>query len=268
MFAVRSFTPLLLASGLVAAFPTASNVMKRSPMPMKENGKYIVERQAGEFSHSKIFAFNQTNTLPDGLIASNYDVGNPPYQTNYSPSNAVVRDGYLELIVPGGQGSGGISSGQVEMTESNILYASVRTVAILSQPAGVCNGMFFYKNDEQEIDIEWLSDPSSQSNHGTPQLWFTNQDANQDGKSTNTHMDPPSNSFNTEHEYRIDWTEGSVAFFIDGVQKWQTTEDVPTEPGSWIWNNWANGDKGWTAGPPTEDAIFKIKEIQMYYNTA
>ena len=27
-----------------------------------------------------------------------------------------------------------------------------------------------------------------------------------------------------------------------------------------------NGDKGWTAGPPQEDAVFKIQKIVMYYN--
>lgn len=27
-----------------------------------------------------------------------------------------------------------------------------------------------------------------------------------------------------------------------------------------------NGEKGWTAGPPEEDAIFKIQKIVMYYN--
>ena len=28
-----------------------------------------------------------------------------------------------------------------------------------------------------------------------------------------------------------------------------------------------NGDKGWTAGPPQEDAVFKIQKIVMYYNS-
>lgn len=27
-----------------------------------------------------------------------------------------------------------------------------------------------------------------------------------------------------------------------------------------------NGDKGWTAGPPQDDAVFKIQKIVMYYN--
>lgn len=128
--------------------------------------------------------------------------------------------------------------------------------------------MFFYKSDTQESDIEWLSDAQSESNQGTRQLWFTNQDENGDGKPTDTAVPPPSDATSAEHEYRIDWTEGLVQFFVDGVQQWQTDQDVPNVPGSWIWNNWSNGDKGWSAGPPQSDAVFKIKQIDMYYNTA
>lgn len=128
--------------------------------------------------------------------------------------------------------------------------------------------MFFYKSDTQETDIEWLSDPQSQSNAGTRKLWFTNQDANGDGHSTYNAVTPPSNPTSTEHEYRIDWTAGLVQFFVDGVKLWETNHDVPSVSGPWVWNNWANGDKGWSAGPPAQDAIFKIKKIDMYYNTA
>lgn len=128
--------------------------------------------------------------------------------------------------------------------------------------------MFFYKSDTQESDIEWLSDPASESNAGVRKLWFTNQDANGDGASTYNAVEPPADPTSTEHEYRLDWTEGRVAWFVDGVQAWETTEDVPSVAGPWIWNNWASGDKGWSAGPPAVDAVFKIKSIDMYYNTA
>lgn len=128
--------------------------------------------------------------------------------------------------------------------------------------------MFFYQSDTQETDIEWLSDPNSSSNAGTRKLWLTNQDANGDGEKTYLAIDPPADPTNTEHEYRIDWTEGRVQWFVDGTQVWETTSDVPSTPGPWIWNNWSNGDIGWSAGPPAEDAVFKIKSIDMYYNTA
>lgn len=127
--------------------------------------------------------------------------------------------------------------------------------------------MFFFKSDDQETDIEWLSDPESISNGGTRKLWLTNQDTDGNGK-TYLAADPPSDPTSTEHEYRIDWTEGLVRWFVDGEQVWETTDDVPSVPGPWVFNNWSNGDKGWSAGPPAQDAVFKIKSIEMYYNTA
>lgn len=128
--------------------------------------------------------------------------------------------------------------------------------------------MFFFESETQETDIEWLSDPNSNSNGGTRKLWLTNQDANGDGEKTHLAIEPPSDPTSTEHEYRLDWTEGMVKWFIDGEQVWEATTDVPSVPGPWVFNNWANGDIEWSAGPPAEDAVFKIRSIEMYYNTA
>lgn len=128
-------------------------------------------------------------------------------------------------------------------------------------------GIFFYKADNQETDIEWLSDPNSLSNGGTRKLWLTNQDRDGDGRSTHLAANPPSNPTTTEHEYRLDWTAGRVRWYVDGVQVFETTRDVPDVAGPWIWNNWSNGDRGWSAGPPAQDAVFRIRSIDMYYNT-
>ena len=128
--------------------------------------------------------------------------------------------------------------------------------------------MFFYKSDTQEIDIEWVSDPTSQSNPGVPRLWFTDQNVNGNGPSTNTNIAPPADATTAEHEYRFDWAPGLVAFYVDGKQEWNTTQNVPSTPGSFILNNWSDGDKGWSAGPPATDAIFKVRNLTMSYNTA
>ncbi|KAF7556057.1 hypothetical protein G7Z17_g1744 [Cylindrodendrum hubeiense] len=253
---------LTMALSLTTAMPLVSGLTV-SPEPTLKNGKYIVDGKT-QFSKKAVWTFTG-NKLPVGLSASNYGAGDTRL---FIPSNAVVRNGYLELLVNGRQTAMPYKCGEVVTNVRNIKYASVRTVAILSEPAGVCNGMFLYKSDTQETDIEWLSDRNSLSNKGTRKLWFTNQDANGDGKSTYKAVTPPSNPTTTEHEYRIDWTAGLVKFFVDGVQIWQTTEDVPSEPGPWVWNNWSSGNKNWSAGPPAKDATFKIKSIKMYYNTA
>ncbi|KAK7409273.1 hypothetical protein QQX98_008513 [Neonectria punicea] len=221
-------------------------LMKHSPEPELRNGKYVTERGA-EFCKKASWTFTGTS-LPSGLMASAFPCG--PTRT-FTANNVIVRNGYLELLVQGGQTAMPYLCGQIETKIKNIKYGSVRTIAILSEPAGVVNGFFFYKSDSQETDTEWVSNTTGLANAGTRKLWFTNQD-----KPTTT-----------EHEYRIDWTAKMVQFYVDGVKQWETTKNVPTEAGPWAWNNWSSGSKYWSSGPPAKDATFKIKRIDMYYDT-
>lgn len=136
-------------------------------------------------------------------------------------------------------------------------------------------GMFFYLDDTQECDIEYLTDPNSQANNiyakssdGAPiPLWYSNQALRTTVKATNG-VGPAPWDVTAVHEYRIDWTKNFTAFYLDGVLQKKYTTNVPTKPGSWIWNNWANGDPSWSVGPPTQDNIMKIQNITMYYNTS
>ncbi|KAM0239565.1 hypothetical protein ACHAP5_008211 [Fusarium lateritium] len=251
--------------GLATASPAPNAACnKRSPAPKRENGQFVVSRDV-KFANKRVWTFNG-NTLPKGLYASEYNVGKTHV---YKSSGVKVNKGYLELTVPGGQKTMPYKAAEIATEMENIKYASVRTTAILSEPAGVCNGMFFYQSDSQETDIEWLSDPKSESNYGgVRRLWLTNQDRDGDGEPSHKAVLPPSNPTSTEHEYRIDWTANLVTFYVDGVKQWSTKKDVPNVAGPWIWNNWSNGDKGWSAGPPKQNAVFKIKKIEMYYNTA
>lgn len=253
--------PSFFTSAILSATPAFALV--RSPQPSLTNGQYVVGGYG--YANRVIFDFKGRTSLPDGLYASTWPIGNTH---KFDASNVVVGGGYLNLKVPGGQTAMPYSSAEVTTTIDNMKYASVRTVAILSEPAGVCNGMFFYKNDTQETDIEWLSDASSLSNQGTRQVWFTNQDADRNGVATSQSFPPPGSPTTTEHEYRLDWTPGRVRWFVDGTEIWNTTSDVPSATGPWVFNNWSNGDKGWSAGPPATQADFKIKDIYIYYNTA
>lgn len=101
--------------------------------------------------------------------------------------------------------------------------------------------MFFYKSDTQEIDIEWISDASSgaQPEDGSRAIFYTNQDVNGDTDNASTYTDdPPSRPTKTAHEYRVDWMPGKVKFYIDGVRQLTITDNVPTQAGTWRWNNW------------------------------
>ncbi|KAF9878756.1 hypothetical protein CkaCkLH20_03656 [Colletotrichum karsti] len=249
---------------LATLFAGASQVsaLVRSPNPTESGGKYVVNGYS--YSNRLLFNFASGTSLPDGLYKSTWDIGSTH---TYRAENAYVSGGYLNLVVPGGQTSQPYTGGEVTTVVDNIKYASVRTVAIFSEPKGVCNGIFYYKNETQEIDIEWLSDPASLSNQGTRRVWLTNQDADLNGQKTYNTVAPASDATSAEHEYRIDWTPGLVRWFIDGQQVWSTTSDVPNSAGPWILNNWSSGDPGWSVGPPATTANFRVKDMSIYYNT-
>lgn len=157
------------------------------------------------------------------------------------------------------------------------------------------SGLFFYKSDFQEIDIEYLTDPNSLANDGpynAMSVWYTNQATDPTSMpATRAPGLAPFNCTSREHEYRIDWTSDYTVFYIDGQLQQHFTSNVPSQPGPWVWNNWANGDVGtcwvlkttiersgtrlttmrsvgWSVGPPRGDSLLQIQSITMYYNTA
>jgi len=226
-------------------------------MPTTTSCAHVVPN-VGTFTNSANYTF-LSSSLPDGLDASTYQVGDLPYTHIFQPSNVVVSPPYLSLIVPGGQNSFPIHSAEITTSVSNILYASVRTTAKLSSVPGTCISTFFYKNDHQEIDIEFITNSSALANDIStlpPQqkkdygqwtnvekarlpLHYTNQPLKQGGSETFSWGPGAIEDDVQEHEYRIDWTAGRVEFFLDGVSQQVFTTNVPTMAGSWIWSNWA-----------------------------
>lgn len=116
------------------------------------------------------------------------------------------------------------------------------------------SGIFLYESDSQETDIEYLTDPSSQSNNvldkniscstGDPiPIWYSNQATKLGGLATHD-IGPAPQDVTAPHVYRIDWTKKHTVYWIDGVKQKTFTTNVPSKPGPWVWNNWANGDSG------------------------
>ncbi|EXJ82604.1 hypothetical protein A1O3_06417 [Capronia epimyces CBS 606.96] len=264
-----------------AGLPLLSKPQTKSGDVKKVGDRWVVDG-VGSFDNQAIYVFDQD--MPAGLTKSNYlcrqqgmDGLQPiPYNIRYDPINVQVSNGVLALTVPGQQNPDrdpdtAVSCAEITTVEEKILYASVRTNAIFSQVPGTCHGLFFYKSDCQEIDIEYLTDPTSLSNNGagkTNRIWYTNQATNPKGTPATRGAGPaPSDCTAQVHEYRIDWTSDYTAFYIDGILQYNYSINVPTRPGPWVWNNWANGDKGWSVGPPLDDNVLRIQSIIMYYNT-
>jgi len=212
----------------------------------------------GTFTNYANYTF-LSSSLPDGLEASTYQVGDLPYTHLFQASNVVLTPPYLSLVVPGRQNTFPIHSAQISTSVTNILHASVRTVGVLSSVPGTCISTFFYKNDHQEIDIEFITNSSALANDVStlpPQqkkdyrkwtnvgkarlpLHYTNQPVKKGGSETFSWGPGAEDDDVQEHEYRIDWTDGRAAFFLDGVLQQNFVDNVPTMAGSWLWSNWA-----------------------------
>jgi beta-glucanase (GH16 family) len=72
---------------------------------------------------------------------------------------------------------------------------------------------------------------------------YTNQATQPENADTTASGPAPNNCTSELHEYRVDWTEKYTAFYLDGVLQKKFMTDVPSQPGRWMWNNWANGNK-------------------------
>lgn len=234
--------------------------------PYEEDGKWVVPGVA-TFNHHALYTFD--DKFPAELQRNMYNLEeDTPFSHGYTLDNAYLSGGFLNLRVPGGQRKSPLKCGEVQTVTEDILYASVRTDAAFPTVPGTCCGIFFFRSDNGELDIEWLSDPKSLSNDDPGKalpIHYTNQPLVPGDKPTYV-KGPAPKDVTAVHQYRIDWIPGRGQYFIDGVLQKTLTENVPSEPGAWMWNNWANGDNGWSVGPPATDSIMKIKRIEMYYN--
>ncbi|TIA77337.1 concanavalin A-like lectin/glucanase [Aureobasidium pullulans] len=198
----------------------------------------------------------------ENLIPSTYTVnqGVNPLARRFDIAN-IGFDGVekaLTLTVPGGQSNGPISVAQLATSYSDILYGSVRTVAKISNVPGTTHGFIFYANDTQEVDFAFLTSDTSKA-------WLTNEQVTYTSPYSTYSVAAPGDASSAYHEYRLDWLPGVSKFYIDGVLVQTITDNAPSTPGSWIWNNWSNGN-AWAQGPPLSDSVLKIRSIDGYFN--
>ena len=99
------------------------------------------DSMAAEFPASKTWDFTGLNAVPSDLWISTDFIGkgDAPLNHKFDQKNVVVKDGFLQLIIPGGQTGETISTAEVA-THFKLRYGSVTTYAILTDVAGSCNG--------------------------------------------------------------------------------------------------------------------------------
>ncbi|KAF2826000.1 concanavalin A-like lectin/glucanase [Ophiobolus disseminans] len=198
-------------------------------------------------------------------------VTNPLKTSGWSGDAEHGGDAGLELWVRANPRNGLVSGAEVVTVRDDALLGSFRVGMKLSNSSGTCGAFFFFHNNTQEIDMEFLSHQFNQS-QGAVNLVLQSPEAearNWDASGTSgfrTKLLPfrPDNMF---HEYRFDWTKERVAFYVDGKFLHEITDNVPQEGGGVFFNHWSNGDPSWSAGPPAADTVMTISYLKAYFNS-
>jgi beta-glucanase (GH16 family) len=132
-----------------------------------------------------------------------------------------------------------ISLTKLELGDTDtMLYGKITTRAKVGAAEGVCSGIFFYLNDNSEIDIEILTSyitksyktivPAGEPLRLQPLTWkhrvtklewagieFTNQPLVEGDQETNTAVPFSFDPTADFHDYTIEWTSDSSKFYVD-----------------------------------------------------
>jgi len=169
-----------------------------------------------------------------------------------------------------------VPTAEMAHLNKDVLYGSFRAAIKFSGTNGTCGAFFWYRNDTQEIDIEFLSkspnrlnfvvhspesDLPSRSIKGSGALGVMNH------AKSSTDWQQITEYPQGFHEYRFDWMPDRVEFYVDGYHAWSLTDNIPDSPGHIALNHWSNGNPLWSGGPPTEDAVMTVGYVKAYFNT-
>lgn len=188
----------------------------------------------------------------------------------YTKDNVYLENGALVLRNKGmAPGSKDVIQGAEMGSQGNvILYGTFRATLQTPKVAGVCSAMFFYADDDNEVDLEILSKQSDRGivhNVIHKQLYLP--DDSKDPR-TYTQVDlSPVNTANGFQDMRFDWLPDRVDYYANGNKYNTLSTNIPTKPGRIMFVVFSNGDPSWSAGPPVTDAVMRIQKASWFYNT-
>ncbi|KAF2806563.1 concanavalin A-like lectin/glucanase [Mytilinidion resinicola] len=168
-----------------------------------------------------------------------------------------------------------IPAAEISANRTDILYGSFRVGMKMSKVNGTCGAFFWFRNDSQEIDMEFLSSEfhlPSNPNTGAVNLVVQTPASLQAGYDASGTPDfvesnltfSPDTAF---HEYRFDWSPGRVAFYADSYCLHIMNVSIPNSPGDLVLNHWSNGDPKWSGGPPAADTAVTVSYVKAYFNS-
>ncbi|KIL84720.1 hypothetical protein FAVG1_11947 [Fusarium avenaceum] len=196
--------------------------------------------------------------------------GRGNYSKAFTPANVYIPGGEsqdqsdhgdgLQLRVSSDIGEDNkVPASEVDTARLDLHWGSFRAGMKLTETKGTCSAFFWYFNDTQEIDIEFLSREFDYDKGAYPvNLVVQSKQSLEAGYDANTF-----------HEYRFDYLPGQVLFYADSKLLAQMEgDDMPSTGGHLILQHWSNGNPLWSGGPPMEDAVVTVSYVKAYFNSS
>ncbi|OCL12042.1 glycoside hydrolase family 16 protein, partial [Glonium stellatum] len=221
--------------------------------------------------------YNVSHQAARGPYGKQFRVSNVvanPLRDEYSWAGSSVNggDAGLQLWVRSNDSDGLVGAAELAAQRTDVLYGSFRIGVKMSGVQGTCAAFFWFRNDSQEIDLEFLSKQFNDSSSAvnlvlqTPLSVAAGYDAS--GTPEFKVEALPFRPDKEFHEYRFDWSPEKVSFYADGRWLYDMTNYSPNSPGHLVMNHWSNGDPSWSAGPPQSDAVMTVSYVKAYFNSS
>ncbi|ROW12170.1 hypothetical protein VMCG_00124 [Cytospora schulzeri] len=182
----------------------------------------------------------------------------------------------LQITVRSGEVEGMLSGGEIDSARLDVLYGTFRSSLRLTAVGGTVSAFFWYFNDTQEIDMEFLSKDFHTENSSYPVNLVlqsrASEEAGYDASKTKNFKVAylPFNPSTDFHEYRMDFTPSRVVFYADDtvLAVMDSPDGVPTSAGHLALSQWSNGNPSWSGGPPAADAVMDVRYVKAYFNSS
>lgn len=158
-------------------------------------------------------------------------------------------------------------AGEITYTEFNINAASVRVKARVSGTPGGVAGIFTYRNDTQESDIEMLTrNPSNRINYSNQPVYYAPPRYGQIPGAT-VEVDLPGGGVYTDwHVHRLDWIPGLSIFYVDGTKTRESRVNVPVDEARVYLNMWGAASEFTGVMPEGGEARLEVEWIEVVFN--
>ncbi|PGH34014.1 hypothetical protein GX50_03161 [[Emmonsia] crescens] len=189
--------------------------------------------------------------------------------------NVFLREGNLILRQQGYSKEQALRKSKVSVASiasqsGDIIHGSFRVEFKLENAkGGSCGAFFWYRDDENEIDIEILSREFKPD--WFPVHYTTHPALDENGQviSNATKVIPlrDDDLLNSFQRHRFDWTKEELRFYQNSTQMHSNALRIPNAPGHAYLNVWADGGP-WSGAPSTTDVFLTTRLIAIYHNTS